>query len=386
MTDKVLFVDDDPNILAGIKRQLRKKYDVHTAEGPESGLEMVTTREPFPVVVSDQRMPGMEGVEFLARVREISPQSIRIMLTGEADIKASIDAVNKGHVFRFLTKPCPTEDLVRAIDLGLEQYRLQQAEKELLRGTLRGSVTVLTEILSLVNPEAFGRSTRIKRMVRDLAAQFQVPDLWRYDMAAMLSQIGCVTLSESALSKLSSGKKLNAEEQQAFDMHPSLAASLLTHIPRLKEVSRMVAYQEKRFDGTGSPQDSIKGRDIPLGARILKVVLDFDLLQTSGKKPGQAFQEMSRRKGFYDPDVLAALEQTLGTQARFEPREVDIGMLEQGMILSQDIRTLNGMLVVSRGQEVSPTLLHRLQNFQKNYGLQEPVQVLIPYTEDEPLD
>jgi len=141
MAEKILCVDDDPNVLSALERTLRKQYAIHTAEGAEEGIKAIEAEGPFAVIVSDLRMPGMDGIQFLAHVKEIAPDSVRIMLTGHADLKVSIEAVNEGNIFRFLTKPCPPEKLSKALDAGIELYRLVKAEKELLESTLRGSVS-----------------------------------------------------------------------------------------------------------------------------------------------------------------------------------------------------------------------------------------------------
>src|ERR1700735_5369190 len=157
MTNRILCVDDEPNILLAFARQLRK-YEIVTALGPELGLKTVEEQGPFAVVVSDLRMPRMSGVQFLTKVKELSPDTVRIMLTGHGDLSAAAEAVNQGSIFRFLLKPCPTEVLSGALEAGLEQYRLVNAERQLLEQTLRGSVEVLSEILSLSNQEAFGQA------------------------------------------------------------------------------------------------------------------------------------------------------------------------------------------------------------------------------------
>src|SRR5450631_170470 len=149
---RILCVDDEPNVLHAIERQFRKRFEITIALGPDLALREIAERGPFAVVVSDLRMPGMDGVQFLARVRQISPDTVRIMLTGEADFSAAIEAVNQGNIFQFLSKPCPAEMLGRALDAALEQHALIMAERELLERTLTGSVEVLSEILSLVNP------------------------------------------------------------------------------------------------------------------------------------------------------------------------------------------------------------------------------------------
>lgn len=136
---RVLFVDDDQSVLDSLRRGLRGCYDVATARGPEEGLRVVKEEGPFAVVVSDLRMPGMDGVHFLQKIKELCPLCVGIMLTGHGDLSTAMAAVNEGHIFRFLTKPCPIPSLSHALDAGLEQYRMAAAEKDLLRVTLENA-------------------------------------------------------------------------------------------------------------------------------------------------------------------------------------------------------------------------------------------------------
>jgi len=160
--EKILLVDDELRVVQALQRALRSEFTIEIAGGPEIGLQVLARDGPFAVVVSDLRMPGMDGIQFLARVKAASPESIRVMLTGQAELNAAIAAVNEGNIFRFLTKPCPPATLGRVLEAALEQHRLITAERELLQNTLMGCVTVLTEILSVVYPAAFSRSFRIK--------------------------------------------------------------------------------------------------------------------------------------------------------------------------------------------------------------------------------
>jgi len=186
VNEKILIVDDDPNVLDGLKRILRKGFSIETATGGEAGLNQMAASGPFAVTLSDMRMPGMTGIQFLAAVRQRSPDTVRLMLTGNADIQTAIDAVNEGCVFRFLTKPCPEDALKGALQAALVQYNLIISEKELLEKTLHGSVKVLTEILALVNPAAFSRATRIHQTMKHMVQQLGLQDTWRYEIAAML--------------------------------------------------------------------------------------------------------------------------------------------------------------------------------------------------------
>ena len=211
------------------------------------------------------RMPGMSGVELLSRVRERAPNTMRIMLTGNIDQQTAIAAINEGSIFRFLNKPCPADQLAIAIRAGLQQYRLITAEKELLEQTLRGSTQVLSEVLSLTSPVAFGRAMRVQRLVRKIAENLKVQDIWQVEVAALLSQIGCVTVPEQVLAKVYAGGELTQPERATYDRHAEIGAGLIAKIPRLKIVGEMIASQDKRFDGSGLPLDGKKEQAIPLG-------------------------------------------------------------------------------------------------------------------------
>jgi response regulator RpfG family c-di-GMP phosphodiesterase len=381
MTPKVLFVDDDPNILAAYQRQLRKQYEIDTALAGEKGLDAVAQTGPYAVIVSDLKMPGMNGIQFLSRVREMAPDSVRMMLTGFAELQTAIDAVNEGNIFRFLTKPCSPEILSRALDSGIEQYRLITAERELLEQTLRGSIKVLTQILSLLNPEAFGRASRISRYAREIGLVMKTREIWQLETAAMLSQIGFILLPEEALKKIYHGQQLSPEETQLLDMHPFITSDLLKNIPRLENIARIIAYQEKHFDGSGIPVDDVRREGIPLGARVLKVALDFDTLLTAGDSKSKAIPQLKQRPGWYDPAVLTALEAVVWIEGKFQVKVISLRDLHDNMILDEDVFTTGGTLLIAKGQEVNQLIRKRLHNFAETEGIREPLQVLVPLRE-----
>jgi response regulator RpfG family c-di-GMP phosphodiesterase len=379
MTEKILFVDDDPNILASFQRQLRKQFTIETALGPREGLEAIKREGGYAVIVSDLRMPEMDGIQFLSRVREIMPNTVRIMLTGNADLHAAIEAVNEGNIFRFLTKPCPIEILGKALISGLKQYRLIIAERELLEKTLRGSIKVLCEVLALLNPEAFGRATRITRYVKEIAAKMGAPNLWELETAATLSQIGCIILPEAAVAKIYHGRELTPEESQLFNMHPSIASDLLINIPRMKRIAEIIEYQEKHFDGSGLPHEPRSGEDIPLGSRILKAVLDLDTLESCSDSKGKALRELKKRPGRYDPAVLEAIDAVLGIEANYEMKSLHVRQLADGMIMAEDVLTVGGKLLIPKGYEVNRTLRERLRNYGQALGIEESIKVYVRF-------
>ena len=320
MTEKILLVDDELPVLDGYRRQIGRKYRVHCALGGEEALELMKTEGPFAVIVSDMKMPGMDGVTFLAKAREMAPDTVRVMLTGTEE-KNAAQAVNEGSIFRFLSKPCQTDLLELTIEAAISRYRLVTSERALLSSTLTGAVKVLTEVLAAARPVAFGRTDRIRMLVRKLAKELIPQQLWRAELAALLSQVGCVGLPEDILTKAYAGKQLVPKDAGLFREHPRVGANLVKHVPRLEQVAEIILQQSKNFDGSGYPDDSIAGDQIPMEARILKVAIDIDALTLAGSNLPDALAEMGTRAGAYDKAVLQVVErwvkdkENLGTSA-----------------------------------------------------------------------
>jgi response regulator RpfG family c-di-GMP phosphodiesterase len=373
MNEKMLFVDDEPAVLDGYKRLLHKDFQPDTASSGREALDLLSRQGPYAVVVSDMRMPGMDGVQLLCRVREASPDTVRVILTGYADIQSAMNAVNEGHIFRFLTKPCEQKTLKQALTSCLLQYQLVIAEKDLLENTLMGSVKVLTDVLSLSNPAAFGRSVRIRRYVEHIVAKLQVESPWRFEVAALLSQLGCITLDTDLIEAAYCGKKLSPEEQTRFDMHPSVARNLLSNIPRLEGIAWIVGQQ--RFGAASTETDMPES--IKLGAAILRVAIAFDDLKLQGQSERDALAEL-RRGNRFDPTVVAALESLKPVSGEKEPKMVRISDLAAGMILADELKTNTGVLLVAKGQEVTYPLLVRLKNFHHRKAISDEVLVLVP--------
>ncbi|MDQ7831727.1 MAG: response regulator [Desulfovibrionaceae bacterium] len=371
---KILFVDDDPETLASYGRALRRKYDLETALGPVRGLEAVAENGPYAVVVSDLRMPGMDGVEFFSRLRKSCPDTVRIMLTGYADIRSAMDAVNTGHVFRFLAKPCAEEELDAALTAALEQYGLVTAERTFLKGTLRGTIKVLTDLLALLNAKAQGRSVRVKRIVLDVAGYLGVPEPWRLELAVMLSQIGCAVLPERMLADMLATGGLDSRRQRLFDQHPRIAGDLLVNIPRLDEVAEIIRYQERRYDGSGPPAGGPKGQDIPFGSRLLKVALDYDTLIASGRTKAQALAVMGERAGWYDPRVFEAFATLAQGREGFTRTRVPPEDVVPGMVLVDDL-IVGGETVAAAGTAVDHDLAARIARAGEGFPEAVPMYV-----------
>jgi response regulator RpfG family c-di-GMP phosphodiesterase len=370
----VLCVDDEPKVLEALVLNLRRQYRASTASSGQAGLAIIDGGDRPAVVVSDMRMPGMDGAAFLSQVKERSPDTVRLLLTGQADLDSAIAAVNQGQVFRFLTKPCSPQSFLAAIAAATDQHRLITAEKELLEKTLRGSIKALTEILSLANPLIFGRATRLKNHAAELVAGLGVAFSWQLEIAVMLSQIGCIVLSPANNEKLYYGRPLTPVEAESTQCVSKISLQLVENIPRLELVCAILDAQEYRFDGSGSPLGAPRGEAIPLGARVLKLVSDYDFLEASGTSTGAAIAALQARKGHYDPKLLGALARVKGKAAP-GVGEVKLAALQTGMLLVQDVMSTTGSVLVPRGHEVTEAILTRLRALEAD-SVREPLLVL----------
>lgn len=378
MTKRVLFVDDDSRVLQAFERQLHKQFEIRTAVGPELGLQAISASGPFAVVVSDLRMPGMNGIEFLTRVRQLAPDAVRVMLTGDADLSAAMSAVNEGKIFQFLTKPCPSDMLGRTLESAMEQHRLITAERELLESTVRGSIGVMSEILGLVNPQAFSRSQRIRRYVQHMAEKLNLKSQWQYELAAMLSQIGCVTVPPSILDKVYLQQPLTPAEEEIFASQGRVGHNLLVKIPRLESVALMVAQQRQPWNNRQEANESVR-----IGAHLLKVASDFDEQMMRGGSVDAVVANMRGNRD-YNPEFLEALQQVQVEEAKSEIRWVTLAQLKPRMIISAGVYSKTGLILLAKGQEVTDSAIARLNSFASLFGVLEPISVIVPDEQQPP--
>lgn len=382
-TEKILFVDDEENLLKGIKRNLFGKHVIDTATSGVEGLKMLAEHGPYAVVVSDMRMPIMDGVTFLARVHKEYPTSIRVMLTGNSDLGTAVSAVNEGHIFRFINKPCATDLLIKVLDAAIKQYHLIQAERELLEDTFQGGINVLVDILALANPVAFSRATRIKYFSGKLAKVLKLSDIWQYEVAAMLSQIGCVTIPPEILEKVYTNQDLSNEEKEMIAQYPRVGHDLIVNIPRMETVAQIIADQQiTREWGDISLQDASVTPQI-LGAAILKLSIDFDTLLSRGLSRAESFYELKQRSGVYHPDLLEALRKVGLPLMEKTIEMVSVTNLYHGMVLQRDAVTKAGLLLAKKGQEVSATMRVMLENHFLQGNIDKNILVAIPIRTSE---
>jgi response regulator RpfG family c-di-GMP phosphodiesterase len=367
MTDRkprVLCVDDEPLILEGLSLHLRRHYTVVTATSGADGLTVLrNAAEPISVVLCDMRMPEMDGAQFLSRAREAARDSVRILLTGQTDLQSAITAINEGQIFRFLTKPVPPPVLLATLAAAVEQHRLLTSEKVLLEETLQGSIQALADVLSLSNPALFGRALRLKLQVSELAMKLGAKDRWQVEVAAMLSQLGCVALPPDTLERVHLGQRLSEEESAMVGRVPRLTEQMLARIPRLENVRAMLGGFGVRF---ASETISVQTAEDPIlrGSMLLRVAADFDSLEQRGIDPALALHMMRTTKGVYDPEVLDALASVRGVSRRLtESHDIALDDVVAGMVIAEDVRTDKGSLLVARGYEVTAGFVERVRNY-----------------------
>ncbi len=388
-------VDDEPRILDAMRRSLYGRYTIVTATSGAQGLTLIAAAiddgDPFPVVVSDMMMPGMTGAEFLIRARHLNGDAVQMILSGQADLTSTISAVNEGSLFRFLTKPCENADLIRALDDALRQHQLVLAERDLIENTLDGAVSVLTELLGLASPVAFGRTERVRALVERVSSSIPVADAWELRLASMLGQIGCVAVPTEVLRRSEAHGELTEEQTQMFRGHPLLARDLLTRIPRLERVAEWVGAQPLEIDDVAPSRNGVYAHDHPPGGPVPQETLgdgpvSGQLVFTAvtaflagcetGITPGAVARRLAGTGAFPQRLLDAVLEASHALARAGDPREVTTAELRPGMVLCQDVQTVTGMKLVGNGEQASATLIARLQNFAGTVGIVEPILVL----------
>jgi response regulator RpfG family c-di-GMP phosphodiesterase len=375
---RVLLVDDEPAILDGLRRQLRGTFDVSTAVGGEAALELMEGAEPFAAVLSDMRMPGMDGAAYLARVRELYPDTVRLLLTGQADMQSTIAAINEGQIYRFLTKPCPADGVVTALRDGVALHQQITAERDVLERTLRGAVQALLDALSMASPKGFSRALRVSQLVAELAEAAGVPLDWELEVSGMLAQVGAVTVPTSVLEKLDSGLLLTEEEQEMMDAVPGVTEQLVAGIPRLEGLAAAIGWQGLRYDGKGRRKDAPVGDDIPLAARFLRLAVDIDRMRSQRLPISAVRKRLADDGGAYDPKILELWGQSQTVDAaepEFMPVALEIEDLKTGMVLAEDVLNSQGVVLLGRGSSVTEALLLRLDNHAKHGDVSGPVVV-----------
>jgi CheY-like chemotaxis protein len=371
---RLLCVDDDPKLLAGLEPRLRKSFDVVTCTDPTIALAQLDRDRPFAAVISDMRMPGMDGASFLEAMRRAAPSTVRVLLTGYASIESAAAAVNRGEVFRFLSKPCSPIDLQRACDAAVEQHRLITSERELRQKTLLGMLQIMTDALALVSPLVFGRATRIRQFIYELRGVIDEDELWTAEVALLATHVAMVHLPVWLAERLYHGEALSDDDLEFVQQSMRTAETLVSSVPRLERVRDVIRQQFAPWtpNQRGGGQPASAGS---LAAQVLRLATDFDALLVRGETPVVSLATL-RGRDVYDSGLLHAMEM-LHSGDTDEVREISLLDVHPGMRILSDVVLPNGTLFIPRGYVVSVSTLDRIAYLDVDCTMQY-VRVSIP--------
>lgn len=374
---KILFVDDEEYVLKAIARFCYGAYEIQTARTTEQAIATLTADNSYAAVVTDLRMPGMSGIDFLRHAYEFSPRTTRLLLTGRLDTGDALRAVNEGHVFQILVKPCPVPTMMKALGDAVRHHQsLVAGVSDAQEALCDSTVKLLSEVLEIVNPLASSRAARLKDLAVAIAGQMGVEWSLEYDRATKLSQLGCIDTPRHVLASLAGRiEELSEKDAESLIAHPALAYQLLSPLPYMSDIANAVAHQTKNFDGTGSPETALSGDDIPLASRILRAATDFDDYARRGLSPKDAINSMGRNARFYDPKVLAALKAVHSIEETTQLLELDIDEICVGMTLERAVGTTDGRTLLAKGSHVTENTLARLKAFARTGNVQQPILV-----------
>lgn len=420
----ILCVDDEANILSALKRLFRPHgYQVLTATSGQEGL-VILEKEHVDLVISDMRMPEMNGAQFLEQVKARWPNTVRLLLTGYAEMSATVDAINKGGIYRYISKPWEDTDMVILVKEALERLQLEREKRRLealnqkqnealkdLNANLEQRVKARTEevqqtmhflelahekvkknfmtsvrlFASMIDMRAekmAGHSRKVTDMARRVATQLNMKpaDFNELMYAALLHDIGMLGLSDKILDKPFSA--LSSEERLEYIKHPIKGEMALMELEDLKGATAIIRSHHERFDGKGYP-DGLSGMTIPLGARILAVVNDYDELQNGSltsipmKEPDARAYIRDARGTRYDPQVVEAFMAALGVMIAADEGGVHVQAtgLKAGMVLAREVTTSEGIMLLSKGYVLTDDIIGQIYGYEQAEGKPIPIYV-----------
>ncbi|MFN3197828.1 MAG: response regulator [Bradymonadia bacterium] len=375
---KVLCVDDEMGVLEGLKNMLRKHFEVHVAQGGMAGLKVLKADASFEVLVSDLRMPGMSGVDYLARTRNILPEATRILLTGQADLESTARAVNDVDVFRILYKPCEPEVLIRTLEDAVTHHRSAAAMREEFGASINGSIKAFLRILALTRPGAFGRGNRIKGLLSGVRTELGELKWVDLESAAMLSQLGAITCPPAVLAKFLAGEQLTMPEQSAIDRIPEVSCMLIADIPRLSEVADIIRAMAPEQQGQSPAPISAR---CETAGRGLRLVADYDAFQQQGMAPEAIIETLRRKVGRYTTELLSAFVEHVEAEQAGRQR-LTLDQLTPGMSLASDLRLKDGRTLLPRGIKLNRSIIDRVRRLPRD-SIQTEVEVRMVVADEE---
>lgn len=294
MKSKILFIDDDNFVLESYMARYRKNYKIFLANTPDKALQFIYSIDDFSVIISDMKMVGMSGVELFSRIKTLSPFSTRIMLTGYTQADIAIDAVNKGEVFRFLSKPCSADVMDKAIKEGVLLYNSYIQDKNIIQDFLKGSIKVLIDSVRISNPRAYERSVRIRNFSRRIAQDMNIKSIVDVEIASMICHVGYIGIDKKIIDSIENGDKLSFAEEEIFNQYPMIGANLVNNIPKLGNVSRIIQYHSCKYENYMPVESSIVSIALHFESLCIKE-LSIDIIIDKMKELSDLFEENSFR-------------------------------------------------------------------------------------------
>lgn len=405
----VLCVDDEPNILSALKRALRGGCRVLTAVSGAQAIEVLQS-ESVDLIISDMRMPGMDGAQLLEHAHRHWPQTVRILLTGYADMAATVAAINRGRIFRYINKPWDDGELQMTVRQGLERLALEREKQRLealtrtqneqlieintqlehrvqertaevtqahekLKRSYLNSIKVFSNLLEMRGGRLAGHGRRVADVARKLAQRMKLPgeDQQHIFVAGLMHDIGLLGLNDALLAKPVS--KYTADESTQYRQHSVAGEQSLMALDDMTPVGAIIRAHHERYDGLGFP-DRRGGADIPIGARILAVADAYDELQTGqladiSVTAQEARTLMRRSRGQqFDPEVLDAFLDLTEPNRPAGPDALTLSTkdLVPGMVLATDLISARGILMLTAGQQLTASLIQSIRSFEQREG------------------
>lgn len=404
----LLVVDDEEIVLVALRETLRREgYQVSTAPDGPRALELLKTTQ-FSVIITDQQMPHMTGLEFLAQVKQLQPSATRILVTAVLNLNTVIDAINKGEIYRFIVKPWLREELLVTVENAVQRYELicnnamlqaatlamndqlkqlnrsleeqvrrVEQQNQALAQNLQRSIELCLQILQTFYPLLGAQARRAQEICRSMAASLQLTpeQVQTLEMAACLHDVGLIGVPRRLIKRwLRDPDSLTSDERALIEQHPVLGQELAGFVHQLEGVGATIRAHHERFDGTGYP-DQLAGDHIPWLARLLAVAVSYTESQRTPLEAVEAIKQGSGTR--FDPDAVRAFLRSLPNANRSrKEREVLLSELQPGMVVAKGIYTANGLLLIPEGQQLNEVSIDKI----KNHNRVNPIaQTLLVY-------
>ena len=400
--NKVLYVDDEENLTFSFKSLMRnQKVEVQTLNDSMVIEEFLKANGPFAIVLSDQRMPGKDGVEVLREVVKVSPDTMRVLVTGYADMEAIKGAVNVGGIIQYISKPWDDNqmrsvvvDLVSRYNITMERRFLlgelklkNEALQLLLDGTVTGVVKILSDVIASLGDEVAAQNIRVNKLgqaILKMMPELNNKEKWEISRALELFNLGLVLLPPLIQLRINKEGVSIVEQLPVAKNHHLLAAELLKSIPRFEGVANIILLMKKQFDGVGEPYaNRVKGNDLPLGSRILKTLLDHESLSTDNFRGREVLEDMRKKGNMYDQGLINRL---LGVEAagpkKRRPAKIPVHLLTVGTVLLEDLFTQKGQLLLRKNSTLTETTCKLLSQWGSLDPIVTPVYVLLNEEEE----